>query len=201
MAREMPKKGFYADEHEFIEELTFQADKASHLGSMSAGIAKGGGVKIKTDGISIFGTQPGDVLVFGTCHWEKTRCGDIILVRKGQSTFPRRVVSASFTGHKYVFVTKIDTSDHVFAPIMGDLVIGKLTSIERGSRKLSPSKVRGSLYYRYTECNTRWVLEKILDTLLMFIPKNIRPTTFFRESLAKRKRAELKAESAGESDS
>ena len=196
VAKNMPKKGFYADEHEFIEELSFHADKASHLGSMSAGIAKGGGVKIKTDGFTIFGTQPGDVLIFGTCQWEKTRCGDVILVRMGQSTFPRRVVSASFTGTKYVFVTKTDSSDEVFDPIMGDLVIGKLTSIERGSQKLSPSKVRGGFYYRYTECNTRSVIEKVLDTVLMFIPKNVRPTTIFREYVARKKRAARKAAAA-----
>jgi len=193
VATEMPKKGFYADEKEFIEELSFHAGKASTIGSMTAGIAKGQGVKIKTDGSTILGTEPGDTLIFGTCQWSTTRCGDVVLVRVGQGTFPRRVVRANFNGSKYVFITKTDDSDELFDPILGDLVLGKLTGIERGAKKYSPSLVRGGFYYRYTECNTRFVLEKMLDTLLMFIPKNVRPTTLFREWMEKRQKAARKA--------
>ena len=182
-----PRSGRYSGDNNFVEELSFHADKASQLGSITSGITRGQGVKIRTDGEAIHGTRSGDVLVFGMCRWESVRCGDVVLVRSGRSTLLRRIIRTNITGGQYAFITKTDKSDELHAPIPADAVIGRLTGIERGRKVLPLSTVEGGLLYRFTECGTRSPVEKFLDLLMFVIPSPLRPTTAYRNWAARKK--------------
>ena len=180
MKRVMPSKGFYADEHEFIEKLSQDASKASRFGKFSETVASGGEVRLQVKGDSIRGTLPGDMLVFERCLWDKTRPGDIVLFRVGERVMARRVVRPTFQDEKFVFLTKSDASPHLDRPLEPEHVMGRLKAVERGGKKLPSTFLRGSFVYRFTEYGTRSFFEKILDLLLMPVPQRIRPTVWFR---------------------
>jgi hypothetical protein len=98
-----------------------------------------GKLRLRTTGASMLPTVwPGDVLSVRRHNFEEALPGDIVLfVREGRFV-AHRVVERTLGKNGIQWVTRGDSVGGNDAPVSSHALLGRVTAIERGSRRLTP---------------------------------------------------------------
>ena len=83
---------------------------------------------------------PGDVLLVSRHGVEKTLPGDIILCYRQGKLVAHRVVQRTLSQNRIQWVTRGDSTEGSDAPVSSQELLGRVTAIVRGSRRLSPRR-------------------------------------------------------------
>lgn len=76
--------------------------------------------------------RPRDIVVIRHTKLAKIACGDIVLFARGDRLFVHRVIEKKPTGDATFLVTKGDAHPQRDAPISGDELLGRVSSLYRG---------------------------------------------------------------------
>ena len=90
---------------------------------------------------------PGDIVAVQREEPARLAAGDIVLVARSNRLFAHRVVTRELCDGVPALLTRGDSLPHLDAPVFPNELLGRVTSIRRGSRQLDP---RATLF-------TRWV--------------------------------------------
>lgn len=94
--------------------------------------------------IRVFGSSmlpcvlPQDVLIIAREEFRNIKKADVVLFARNDRLFAHRVVRQELTGGMATLVTRGDSLDHHDAPVFPHQVLGRVTSIQRGVRHISP---------------------------------------------------------------
>jgi hypothetical protein len=125
--------------------------------------------------IRVFGSSmlprilPGDIVIVHREVSARLAAGDVALVARNSRLFAHRVVTRELRDGVAALLTRGDSLSHYDAPVFPDELLGRVTSIRRGSRQLDP---RATLF-------TRWVSSalgnsQLLKTCLLWLLCRIR---------------------------
>lgn len=98
-----------------------------------------GRLRLRTTGASMLpAVWPGDVLSVRSHGAMEALPGDIVLFARGGRLVAHRVVERALCDDKIQWVTRGDSVAGNDAPVSSDELLGRVTAIERGSRRLTP---------------------------------------------------------------
>lgn len=120
------------------------ADSAAARGTLGCELAAEvlrsfGKLRLRTTGASMLpAVWPGDVLSVRRHNLEEARPGDIVLFIREGRLVAHRVVQCIRGEHGIQWVTRGDSVGGNDAPVSRHALLGRVTAIERGSRRLTP---------------------------------------------------------------
>lgn len=109
-------------------------------------IRKFGSVRLRVQGTSMLpAIRPGDTIEVERTHPREIAPGEIVLYARDGRFFAHRVVRRSQTAQGTLLVTQGDRLQAADAPVSACELLGRVTFIERGRRRVPPRARIGSL--------------------------------------------------------
>lgn len=98
-----------------------------------------GEARLPVTGASMLPTLwPGDVLTIRTQHIEDMLPGDVVLAHRAGRFVAHRVIHKLRSGAEVLLLTRGDRLDRADPPVAARDLLGRVTAIERGGRRLHP---------------------------------------------------------------
>ena len=115
--------------------------------------------------------QPGDLMVFKSTNYVKTREGDFVLYRLNSGVpAVRRVVRKLFVEGKATLITRSDVDHNERDQLRASQLLAKLVHVERHGRKISAWRLNRGPIDWLTSYGTRPVWSKFVDFVLFMLP-------------------------------
>ena len=98
-----------------------------------------GRLRLRVVGISMLPTLwPGDIVSVHGHPAEEVKPGDIVVFRHGKRLVTHRVIQRTSCQKSIQWITRGDRMNYNDAPVSSQQLLGRVVSIERGSRRLVP---------------------------------------------------------------
>ena len=122
-----------------------------------------GKLRLRTTGASMLPTVwPGDVLSVRRHNVVEALPGDIVLFEREGRLVAHRVVERTICQDKMQWVTRGDSVGSNDAPVSCHELLGRVTAIERGSRRLTPHQSSASRLISWILCRSELATRALL---------------------------------------
>ena len=122
-----------------------------------------GRLRLRTTGASMLPTVwPGDVLSVRRHNVVEALPGDIVLFLREGRLVAHRVVERTICQDKMQWVTRGDSVESNDLPVSSGELLGRVTAIERGSRRLTPHQSSASRLISWILCRSELATKVVL---------------------------------------
>jgi hypothetical protein len=156
---------------EFRQFLDTNIEKASKFGryleTLSAGKPLGMVINDQTNAPWLV---PGDKCTITPCSLESLQVGEFAFVRIGEKSGFRRVIKKVIKKKETYLLCKADSSREFDPPTKANMILGKITALERKGKKINVGNLKGDFWMKFTDYGVTPPHKKLLAFLIKLLP-------------------------------